>query len=342
MTCSMLRGHSGRLLLGRHLLPITSNTSAASSSASTAAKLSSHRLNSIAFHNISSISWEPLHRLSIAPTNLSSSSPVIRGRNNLATFACNRGQFGSRESHNLTSSSLAFHSRGVISRRYASAESGGGNGGGIGNRSGGGGGGGGGGRGGEAGDDGRWRILSWYLGLLDTNPILTKAVTSAVLTLIGDVFCQYYLEKAEKLDGKRVAVMTFLGFALVGPTLHFWYSTLSKLVKVGGPAGVGIRLALDQFLFSPTFIATFIGCLMTLEGNPTQIKAKLKQDWWSAVLVNWQIWIPAQIINFWLVPLKLQVAFANFTALFWNAYLSWKSHLQVATPQSLTSEANAS
>ncbi|CAK7339894.1 unnamed protein product [Dovyalis caffra] len=64
--------------------------------------------------------------------------------------------------------------------------------GGIGGSSGGGGGGAGASGGSGSGSDGNsnWSFLSWYLNLLAKYPVLTKAVTSATLTLMGDLICQ--------------------------------------------------------------------------------------------------------------------------------------------------------
>ncbi|KAL2630900.1 hypothetical protein R1flu_015586 [Riccia fluitans] len=233
----------------------------------------------------------------------------------------------------------SVHSSATASSRYAAASVDGGNGGGgkQGGGEGGSGGGGGGGGGNEgqsgAGDTGKssrlWAFWLWYMGCLDSNPIFTKAITSALLTLFGDVFCQFVVDNAEKLDIKRTCIMTLLGFALTGPTLHFWYLSLYKFVTVAGPLGVGVRLALDQFLFSPIFIAVFISSLMTLEGKSSQIVPKLKQDLWEACLANWKLWIPTQTINFMFVPQKLQVGFANIVALAWNTYMSYQSHKKV-------------
>ncbi|KAB1213459.1 Coatomer subunit delta [Morella rubra] len=45
--------------------------------------------------------------------------------------------------------------------------------------------------GGFDGDGGNnWSLLSWYLALLAKYPVSTKALTSALLTLIGDLICQ--------------------------------------------------------------------------------------------------------------------------------------------------------
>jgi hypothetical protein len=52
----------------------------------------------------------------------------------------------------------------------------------------------------------------------------------------------------------------------------------------------------------------------------------LNGAWWSAVQTNWYLWIPAQLINFGLVPMQFRVLFSNVVALFWNTYLSWATH----------------
>ncbi|KAL6595646.1 hypothetical protein ACP70R_047986 [Stipagrostis hirtigluma subsp. patula] len=176
-----------------------------------------------------------------------------------------------------------------------------------------------------------WPLLAWYLMALDKNPVVTKAITSAVLTLAGDIICQLVIDKAPELDLKRTFVFTFLGLVLVGPTLHVWYLYLSKLVTISGASGAIAHLVLDQFIFSPIFIGVFMSLLVTLEGRPSLVVPKLKQEWLSSVSANWQLWIPFQFLNFYFVPQKLQVLAANFVALAWNVILSFKAHKEIVT-----------
>ncbi|KAK9725933.1 hypothetical protein RND81_05G178500 [Saponaria officinalis] len=204
---------------------------------------------------------------------------------------------------------------------------------GSGGYSGGSGGGGFGGSGDDGGSDGggnsNWGLLSWYMDLLVKFPVLTKAVTSALLTLVGDLICQLVIDKVPTLDYKRTFTFTFLGLALVGPTLHYWYLYLSKLVTMPGTSGAFLRLFLDQFCFAPIFIGVFLSTLMTLEGRPSQVIPKLQQEWFSSVLANWQLWIPFQFLNFRFVPQQFQVLASNFVALVWNVILSFKAHKEV-------------
>ncbi|XXG52677.1 hypothetical protein AAC387_Pa03g0938 [Persea americana] len=171
--------------------------------------------------------------------------------------------------------------------------------------------------------------ISWYLIALERYPMLTKALTSAFLNFIGDSICQLLINRMPCLDLKRSFIFTFLGFVLVGPTLHFWYFYLSKLVTLPGASGAFLRLIIDQLIFSPLFIGVFLSCLVTLEGRPTEIMPKLQQEWFSAVLANWQLWIPFQFLNFRFVPQQFQVLAANVIALAWNVILSFKAHKDI-------------
>ena len=168
----------------------------------------------------------------------------------------------------------------------------------------------------------------------NTAPLLTKCFTSGVLNVFGDVFAQFMFEDAARngCDWRRAGVFALLGFALVGPCLHFWYSSLSKIVAATGAVGnasAGVSLALDQLVFAPTFLAVFIASLFTVEGNASAVPAKLRQDWASTVVTNWKIWVPFQFLNFRFVPVNLQVLAANVIALAWNTYMSWVSHKPV-------------
>ncbi|GMY19815.1 protein sym-1 [Fagus crenata] len=181
----------------------------------------------------------------------------------------------------------------------------------------------------DGGGGSNWSFLSWYLALLEKYPVSIKALTSALLTLIGDLICQLAIDQVPSLDWKRTFLFTLLGLVLVGPTLHFWYLYLSKLVPLPGASGAILRLLLDQFLFSPIFIGVFLATLVTLEGRPSQAIPKLQQEWFSAVLANWKLWIPFQFLNFRFVPQQFQVLAANFIAVVWNVVLSFIAHKEI-------------
>ncbi|KAL3148269.1 hypothetical protein ABBQ38_013735 [Trebouxia sp. C0009 RCD-2024] len=122
--------------------------------------------------------------------------------------------------------------------------------------------GGGGGGGGGAGGGGLWQT---YLRLLESSPLFTKAWTAGLLNGLGDLVSQKFVEKNDNLDLKRLGIFTLLGSVLVGPGLHFWYGFIGRTVTATGTTGALIRLGLDQLLWAPVFISTFLASLLTLE-----------------------------------------------------------------------------
>jgi len=181
-------------------------------------------------------------------------------------------------------------------------------------------------------------LLERYSKLLQEKPLLTTAWSSAIIAGVGDIGCQLIIEADRPFNFRRCCTMSFLGGTLIGPTLYFWYNRLAGIV--GGIAsrpgmlrqlatvgnGVGLRVILDQAFFAPVFVGVFFTALAIVEFRPETIATTLARDWPGAVVTNWQMWIPAQCVNFFFTPLKYQVLFANFIALFWNAYLSWICH----------------
>jgi protein Mpv17 len=53
-----------------------------------------------------------------------------------------------------------------------------------------------------------------------------------------------------------------------------------------------------------------------------KVVQKLEKDLAHTVVANCSLWIPAQCINFALIPAQYQVLFANLVGLGWNTYLS--------------------
>ena len=68
-----------------------------------------------------------------------------------------------------------------------------------------------------------------------------------------------------------------------------------------------------------------MSALLSLEGHPRPLE-HVRSAWWDTVVANWKLWVPAQLINFGLVPIHWQVLFANGVATGWSIYLSRASH----------------
>lgn len=111
-----------------------------------------------------------------------------------------------------------------------------------------------------------------------------------------------------------------------GPSLSVWYKFLSKTINQSGKFWVVKKVAIDQSTFAPCLMATLITSINILEGNSFQYSIEqLKLKYVDVMLTNYKIWPAVQLCNFYFVPLKHQVLVVQSVALFWNAYLSWKT-----------------
>lgn len=85
------------------------------------------------------------------------------------------------------------------------------------------------------------------------------------------------------------------------------------------------RVALDQLLFSPVFIAIYFLYNGILERDSEYKKPVLKQlgdGYLPALTANYKVWPAVQCITFSLIPLNFRLMFVNCVAIGWCAYLS--------------------
>ena len=114
--------------------------------------------------------------------------------------------------------------------------------------------------------------------------------------------------------------------------LHMNYSRiLPYLVPAGGKNALapawqiaGKKLIFDQFAFAPIITSGFFLVINILEGNGLSKGFQdMQSKIWKTMLVNWQLWIPANFINFLIVPIPYQVLWANFVSIGFNVCLSY-------------------
>ena len=176
---------------------------------------------------------------------------------------------------------------------------------------------------------------------LEKRPFLTKSITSGILCLLADVVCQsneqFVLDKKKsflqyEFDYLRILRFGALGSLLVGPTLHVWYKFLGNFIPGQQLSSALKRLAVDQLIFGPLFLPTFFAANLLLENRPKDIIPKLQKEWFGAVIANWFLWVPAQFINFKVIPPHLQVLFSNSVGFIWNIYLSSIANNTISAP----------
>ena len=178
---------------------------------------------------------------------------------------------------------------------------------------------------------------SAYKGMLSTNPVLTKSVTSSTIMTCSDIICQQLVKAVQAepveegnedsligIDLVRVLQVTVTGLIWSGPITHLWYSTLEKIVRVDHPlGGLLLRMLLDAVIFSPIAVTGYFTVRSILEGSGLDgIQDKLSTRFVPALQGSWKFWPAANIINFSMIPVQYRVLYSNVLSLFWSGYLT--------------------
>lgn len=141
---------------------------------------------------------------------------------------------------------------------------------------------------------------------------------------LGDVIAQQLVErKGKDHDFTRTVRLGFYGGAMFAPVMTKWYQLLNRLQFKTPTRALIYRVYLDQAIFSPVAVAAFFGSMSLLEGNGVGEAAnRISHAYVPTLLRNWAVYIPAQVINFSIVPPHLRFVFVGVVSLFWNTYLS--------------------
>jgi protein Mpv17 len=196
-------------------------------------------------------------------------------------------------------------------------------------------------------------LQAWqaYKVMLVQQPIITKAVTSAVIMSISDGITQrierHFTDDAPEEEKKsiqhnwnRTWITAKTGLLWSGVSAHVWYANLERicsLIPVEGPiAGLALRLFLDALIFSPITITGFFIVNTLVQhgiGSVPMIQEKLETKWKKTLFAAWSFWPIVNIVNFSMVPLSYRVLYSNVMALLWTGYLSFVNNQRKSQSQ---------
>jgi len=177
-------------------------------------------------------------------------------------------------------------------------------------------------------------------------------ITGFLIGAVGDIISQISGgTKASALDLKRLLIFSSWGGFGFTPVGYNWYNLIESTVPVNIPARFFWKMLMDQSIFPGVMTAiTFIsltvveglceGFSLTLDrglrstglavrGLPTLLEEgvrKVRKELVPTLITNYKVWPLAQILNFAVVPIKLQVLFVNLVAVWWNFVLSMTQH----------------
>jgi hypothetical protein len=191
-----------------------------------------------------------------------------------------------------------------------------------------------------------------YANTFVRHPFTSALITSVAKCVGSDIAVQKIVEGREEIDWRRVACFFTLGLTYVGAFQYGLYNRVMKptggflTARYGAGASVSAMVFVDSFLVSPfVYIPAFFGlkawangeCAATevparardvFSGTATSFFRREKGDEGaegatsSTMVMMWAYWMPAQAINFWLVPRHLTIPFMNVLGFGWNAIMS--------------------
>lgn len=178
-------------------------------------------------------------------------------------------------------------------------------------------------------------MLSAYRRMASRAPTVTNFLTGAAVMAVGDASVQMHIEKHD-LDIRRLAVCSSFN-AFISVPLALWYATLDRRWP-GTTLGPMVRKVLVNQAFSSTLISpgflVWSNALPVLcdGGGATAAKdasvQRLRSDGANAVRKSFMLWLPANTINFLLIPQVWRVAYMSCIGVGWGGYLSYRAHLE--------------
>jgi len=177
-------------------------------------------------------------------------------------------------------------------------------------------------------------VVGWYTTKLYANPFKVQVISSLALGFIGDVVGQHVIEKKplEKHDWVRTVRFCGFGPLIWVPISNRWILFAEKAFPVPPVRNLFLKVGIDQF---------FLGSLLTLiafhynellSGHTMEdVRNKISAHFMIVMKLAWSVWIPAQLFNFYVMPLHYRVVFVQVVALGWNCYMSYILHKKVET-----------
>lgn len=189
----------------------------------------------------------------------------------------------------------------------------------------------------------------WYMACLSSFPLYTKALTTAIIGMMGDTGAQMIEERIrsrkegtpfqfrQSYDRRRGLANAADGFLVTGPLLHFAYNFLETIIPVSGAAtGLGatiaalIQVLIDDFILDGIFVAIMFVTTGLGEGyRLRQILSQFRKDYTGAVRASWAtsvFLLPCEFVLFRFFPLRFRVLGMNLIDIFWEGMVSYMVH----------------
>ena len=185
-------------------------------------------------------------------------------------------------------------------------------------------------------------LWQWYYERLLSHPVTVKSITAFVLMILADL-CAQAIEHCHRHGSISTAAadaaaggggdvdwlrtLRFGMFGLMGGcwTHYYYYYLDSWLPPTPSPwtCTTFTKVFIDQFVQAPVMLALIVMGLAFMEGKGwVGMVGDMDDQYLSALLHNWTLWLPATLVNMAFVAPSLRVGFDNLIFFGWTIYLS--------------------
>ena len=185
--------------------------------------------------------------------------------------------------------------------------------------------------------------MACYVRASKAYPSSVQLTTGAAVMSIGDAATQLAVER-HSLDMKRNATAAVFNGG-VSPALFHWYGFLDRVWPGSSVRQLVPKLLMNQMvsspLLSPAFVVWSSSVEALLDGRMSDARGRkevmlqtfhrLRLDFARIVGTAFCVWLPANAVNFALVPPHLRIAFMSSVACGWGGFLSWMAHRHQVT-----------
>lgn len=166
------------------------------------------------------------------------------------------------------------------------------------------------------------------------NPWLQASLTSGTLSATGDLLAQVLEKRHMKqnvgvdkpFEAVRCARMLTFGLIFYGPFQHWWYNALGTAFPGRGFQSFVCKVVLNQVVLGPLVLTSAFAWNLALKNEAAQLQQKVEKDLFPTLVNGWKFWVPAACINFYVIPVKLQVLYMSICGVVWTAYISFASY----------------
>ncbi|KAK6916354.1 Mpv17/PMP22, partial [Dillenia turbinata] len=131
-------------------------------------------------------------------------------------------------------------------------------------------------------------------------------------------------QSLEQYDFVRTLRMAGYGMLVLGPSLHFWFNFMSRVLPKRDLITTFKKIILGQITYGPFMTVVFFSLNARLQGESSQeIIARLKRDLLPTFKNGVMYWPICDFITFKFIPVHLQPLVSNSFSYVWTVYVTY-------------------